>query len=79
MSSLSDAGEFCRSVRGDDKTDDGGEGGYLGSASFLLTPISLLMAVLMKEEWCGRMLRENEWHLLDRCHQAPTVSKRHHH
>jgi hypothetical protein len=40
MSSLSDAGEFCRSVRGDDKTDSGGEGGYLGSAIFLLTPIS---------------------------------------
>ena len=38
----------------------------------------VLMIVLVKEEWCGWMLRENEWHLLDRCHQAPTVSNRHH-
>ena len=37
-----------------------------------------LMGCVVKEEWCGWMLRDFEWHLRGRCHQAPAVSNRHH-
>ena len=85
-SSLSEGGEPWQGVNGGDKVELGGENGNFGVQMGAVKSMCdengnawwLLMVWCRKKGGRGWVEREFEWNLLDRCHQAPNVSNRHH-